>query len=237
MAVNNEIGVIQPLVEIGNLCAKYGVHFHCDAAQAYGKIPLDMQAMQIDTLSISGHKIYGPMGIGALFVRKKNPHIMLSPQIEGGSQERGLRAGTLPTPLIVGFGKAVDIMLEEGQQAEEKLSQLRSNFVTILQKSLTNLQINGDLTARIAGNIHITFLGVAPQALLAKIPHIAVSGGAACSSASAGGSHVLRALRVLNDDTALNAASLRFGFGRFSTRTEVCQAASDIVAAIQSLKD
>lgn len=232
MAVNNEIGVIQPLAEIGKLCRSKGVFFHTDAAQAVGKMPIDVEAMQIDLLSISGHKIYGPKGIGALFVRRK-PRVRLVPIINGGGQERGMRSGTLPTPLCVGLGEACRIArLEMGDEAK-RLQKLQDRFLAAINKELDEIYINGDITARIPGNLNISFAYVEGESLMMGIKNLSVSSGSACTSASLEPSYVLRALGV---EEELAHTSLRIGFGRFTTDAEVDQAIADITGAVKKLR-
>jgi cysteine desulfurase len=232
MAVNNEIGVIQPLAEIGKLCRSKGVFFHTDAAQAVGKMPIDVEAMQIDLLSISGHKIYGPKGIGALFVRRK-PRVRLVPIINGGGQERGMRSGTLPTPLCVGLGEACRIArLEMGDEAK-RLQKLQDRFLGAINKELDEIYINGDITSRIPGNLNISFAYVEGESLMMGIKNLSVSSGSACTSASLEPSYVLRALGV---EEELAHTSLRIGFGRFTTDAEVDQAIEDITGAVKKLR-
>jgi cysteine desulfurase len=232
MAVNNEIGVIQPLKEIGKICREKGAFFHTDAAQAFGKIPLDVNAMNIDLMSISGHKIYGPKGIGALFVRRK-PRIRLIALIHGGGQERGFRSGTLPTPLCVGLGEAAAIAKREMAQETERLTKLRDRFYDSIRKRLPEVYLNGDLDNRIPGNLNLSFAYVEGEGLMMGIKDLSVSSGSACTSASLEPSYVLRALGVTED---LAHTSLRIGFGRFTTEDEVDYAADRIVEAVQKLR-
>jgi cysteine desulfurase len=232
MAVNNEIGVIQPLAEIGHLCREHGVFFHTDAAQAVGKIPLDVAAMKIDLLSISGHKIYGPMGIGALYVGRR-PRVRLVPLISGGGQERGMRSGTLPTPLCVGLGEACRLAaLEMGAEAA-RLGELRSYLWQSLQQNLPDIYLNGDLTNRIPGNLNISFAYVEGESLLGGIKDIALSSGSACTSASLEPSYVLRALGV---EEELAHTSLRIGLGRFTTKAELDTAVGRITETVTRLR-
>jgi cysteine desulfurase len=231
MAVNNEIGVVQPLAEIGALCRARGVLFHTDAAQAVGKIPLDVASMHIDLLSISGHKLYGPKGIGALYVRRR-PRVRLIPLIDGGGQERGLRSGTLPTPLCVGLGCACRIAGAEMAAESERLMRLRDRLLAALLRSLPDAAINGDTRHRVPGNLNIRLPGVDSEALIAATPEIAVSTGSACTSASIEPSYVLRALGL---DDAAARASLRIGLGRFTTEAEIDVAVERIVAAVTTL--
>jgi cysteine desulfurase len=232
MAANNEIGVIQPLAEIGAICRRKGAFFHTDAAQAYGKIPLDVNAMKIDLMSISGHKIYGPKGIGALFVRRK-PRVRLQALIHGGGQERGMRSGTLPTPLCVGLGRAAEIARAEMGAEAERLRALRDRFYKRVKDRLPEVYLNGDIEQRLPGNLNLSFAYVEGEGLMMGIKDLSVSSGSACTSASLEPSYVLRALGV---EEELAHTSLRIGFGRFTTEAEVDYAADRIVAAVQKLR-
>ncbi len=232
MAVNNEIGVIQPLAEIGALCRARGAYFHTDAAQAVGKIPIDVEAMKIDLLSISGHKIYGPKGIGALYVRRK-PRVRLEALIHGGGQERGLRSGTLPTPLCVGLGEACRIARLEMAAEAERLTELRDRFYRAITAQLPEVYLNGDLARRIPGNLNLSFAHVEGEGLMMGIKELSVSSGSACTSASLEPSYVLRALGV---EEELAHTSLRIGFGRFTSEADVDFAVEHIVAAVRRLR-
>lgn len=233
MAANNEIGVLQPLAEIGARCRERGVLFHTDAAQALGKVPLDVEAMPIDLLSMTAHKLYGPKGIGALYVRRRNPRVNLAPQLHGGGQERGLRSGTLYPPQIVGFGKAVELALAEMESEGKRLAELRSR----LHQSLTPLSgvhLNGHPDQRLPNNLNLSFEGVDGQALLLGLRSVvAVSSGSACSSTSTAPSHVLKALG-LSDELAY--ASLRFGLGRFTTAEDIDRAAEVTQATVEAMR-
>lgn len=233
MGVNNEIGVIQPLAEIGRLCRAKGAFFHTDCAQAYGKVPLDVEAMNIDLMSISGHKIYGPKGIGALYVRRK-PRVRLQALIHGGGQERGMRSGTLPTPLCVGLGEAAAICKREMASEAVKLGKLRDRFLDRVRARLPEVFLNGDETQRIPGNLNLSFAYVEGEGLMMGIKDLSVSSGSACTSASLEPSYVLRALGV---EEELAHTSLRIGFGRFTTEAEVDYAADRIIAAVQKLRE
>lgn len=233
MAVNNEIGVIQPLAEIGKICRDHGLFFHTDAAQAVGKIPIDVEAMNIDLLSISGHKLYGPKGIGALYVRRK-PRVRISPIINGGGQERGMRSGTLPTPLCVGLGEACAIAKKEMAQESERLMQLRQRFYDKIMSQLTDVYLNGDWVHRIPGNLNLSFAYVEGEGLMMAIKDLAVSSGSACTSESLEPSYVLRALGV---EEELAHTSLRIGMGRFSTQNDVDQAVEKITSAVLKLRE
>ncbi|MEH2436819.1 MAG: IscS subfamily cysteine desulfurase [Nostoc sp.] len=233
MAANNEIGVLQPLAEIGEMCHEQNIIFHTDAAQAIGKIPLDVQAMKIDLMSLTAHKVYGPKGIGALYVRRRNPRVQLAPQQHGGGHERGMRSGTLYTPQIVGFGKAVEIALAEQATENQRLTQLRQSLWSQLSQ-LEGIHVNGHPQQRLAGNLNISVEGVDGAALLLGLqPVMAISSGSACSSASTVPSHVLTAL---GNSQQLAYASVRFGIGRFNTQEEIDIVAKHAIATIQSLR-
>jgi cysteine desulfurase len=233
MAVNNEIGVIQPLAEIGKICREKKAFFHTDAAQAVGKIPLDVEAMNIDLMSISGHKIYGPKGIGALYVRRK-PRVRLVPLIVGGGQERGFRSGTLPTPLCVGLGEAAEIAMNEMEGEAKRLAKLQARMLKGLQDRLPEIFVNGDLEHRIPGNLNISFAYVEGESLMMGIKNLAVSSGSACTSASLEPSYVLRALGV---EEELAHTSLRIGLGRFTTEHEVDTAVDELVRHVKKLRE
>ncbi|VXD24334.1 cysteine desulfurase (tRNA sulfurtransferase), PLP-dependent [Planktothrix serta PCC 8927] len=233
MAANNEIGVLQPLAEIGELCHQHSILFHTDAAQAIGKIPLDVQQMNIDLMSLTAHKIYGPKGIGALYVRRRHPRVKLAAQLHGGGHERGMRSGTLPTPQIVGFAKAIELSLSQMLTETQRLIQLRE---TLWQKlsTLEGIYLNGHPQQRLAGNLNISIEGVDGQALLLGLqPIMAVSSGSACTSTKIEPSHVLKALGHPDN---LAYASIRFGLGRFTTEAEIKQVADHTVNTIQSLR-
>jgi cysteine desulfurase len=232
MAVNNEIGVIQPLAEIGKICREKKAFFHTDAAQAAGKIALDVEAMNIDLMSISGHKIYGPKGIGALYVRRK-PRVRLVPLIVGGGQERGFRSGTLPTPLCVGLGEAAEIAMKEMDAESKRLAKLQARMLKGLNAKLTDIHVNGDLEHRIPGNLNIGFAYVEGESLMMGIKGLSVSSGSACTSASLEPSYVLRALGVEED---MAHTSLRIGLGRFTTEHEVDTAVDELVHHVNKLR-
>ena len=233
MGVNNEIGVIQPMKEIGEICKKHGVFFHTDAAQCYGKIPIDVDEMNISLLSISGHKIYGPMGVGALYVRRR-PRVRIIPAINGGGQERGMRSGTLPTPLIAGLGKAAELSHAEMHKEKERLLELSNTFFSMIKEKTPDVIVNGDPEKRWPGNLNISFPYVEGESIIMAIKQLAVSSGSACTSASLEPSYVLRALGVSED---LAHSSIRFGFGRFTTKEEVIFAANLINSKIEKLRD
>ncbi len=233
MAANNEIGVLQPLAKIGEMCKENSIIFHTDAAQAIGKIPLDVQEMNIDLMSLTAHKIYGPKGIGAIYVRRRQPRVKLAPQIHGGGHERGMRSGTLCTPQIVGFGKAVAVALAEMESEAKKLTSLRQRLWEKLQ-ILENIFLNGHPTQRLPGNLNISVEGVDGQALLLGLQSVmAVSSGSACTSAKVAPSHVLQAL---GRSEKLAYASVRFGIGRFNTVEEIDIVAEQAIATIKSLR-
>ncbi|MBM3573346.1 MAG: IscS subfamily cysteine desulfurase, partial [Alphaproteobacteria bacterium] len=233
MAVNNEIGVIQPMAEIGAICRARGAFFHTDCAQAVGKIPLDVEAMKIDLMSISGHKIYGPKGIGALYVRRK-PRVRLQALIHGGGQERGMRSGTLATPLCVGLGEACAIAAREMGAEAERLRYLRERLYNGITAKLTHVYLNGDLDQRIPGNLNLSFSCVEGESLMMAIKNLCVSSGSACTSASLEPSYVLRALGV---EEELAHTSLRLGIGRFTTEQDIDYAVEEIAAHVQKLRD
>ena len=233
MAANNEIGVLQPLTEIGALCRKKEVLFHTDAAQAIGKIPLDVEAMNIDLMSLTAHKLYGPKGIGALYVRRRNPKVRIKSQLQGGGQEKELRSGTLYPPQIVGFGKAVELGLAEMETEGERLEKLRDRAWEQLSQ-LEGVYLNGHPTERLAGNLNISVADVDGTALILGLqPVIAVSSGSACSSQSTAPSHVITAL---GRSKTLANASIRFGMGRFTTAEEIDRAVDHTITTIRSLR-
>lgn len=234
MAANNEVGVIQPLAEIGALCREKGALFFTDAAQAVGKIPLDVEAMNIDVLAVSGHKIYGPKGIGALYVRRRNPRVRLAPVIHGGGHERGMRSGTLPTPLIVGLGTACELARQEMAAEDARVRALRDRLWRGLQEQLDYIYLNGSLEQRLAGNLNVSFAYVEGESLMMGMKDCAVSSGSACTSASLEPSYVLRALGVGEE---LAHTSLRFGLGRFTSEEEVDFALDATVKAVKRLRE
>jgi cysteine desulfurase len=227
MAVNNEIGVVQDLATLAALSRQAGALFHTDAAQALGKIPLDVGRLGIDLMSISGHKLYGPKGVGALYVRRR-PRVRLAPLFSGGGQERGLRAGTLPAPLIVGLGAAVRLCQAEQAAEGERLLGLRDRLLYRLQRTLPGVVVNGSLAARIPGNLNLTFPAASAAALMAAVPDLCVSTGSACSSAAIEPSYVLRAIG-LSDAAA--ARTLRIGIGRFTSAADIDFAADALADA------
>jgi cysteine desulfurase len=230
MAANNEIGVVQPLAEIGAIAREAGALFHVDAAQAVGKIPIDVGAMQIDLLALTGHKMYGPKGCGAIYVRRQT---RLDPLIVGGGQERGMRSGTLNVPGIVGLGAACAICRAEMAEEGARLQRMRDRLLAGLTAELDGVIVNGSMTARLPNNLHVSFSGVDGDSLLIGIGDIAVSSGSACNSASGTGSHVLRALAG-NDGVA--SASIRFGLGRQTTDDEIEYAIGKFVSVVRHLR-
>jgi cysteine desulfurase len=232
MAAHNEIGVIQPLAEIGALCRSKSVLFHSDAAQAFGKIALDVDAMQIDLLSISGHKVYGPKGVGVLYVRRR-PRARLLPLIDGGGQERGLRSGTLPTPLCVGIGRAAAIAAAEMTNEAARLRGLRDSLRTGLARRVPAVRVNGDTERRLPGNLNFCFPGIPAIKLIEACPGIAISTGSACTSASVEPSYVLRALGLSEADAN---SGIRVGLGRFTISAEIDFAVDALAAAATRLR-
>ena len=232
MAANNEIGVVQPLAEIGRICRERQVFFHTDAAQAAGKAPLDVVAMGVDLMSLSSHKMYGPMGIGALYVRRR-PRVRLAPQMSGGGQERGMRSGTLPAPLCVGFGAACSLAAA-GMEAEgRRLGLLRDRFLDRLRARLEGVSVNGSLTARLPGNLNLGFVGIGGENPIGRLPDLALSTGSACTSASLEPSHVLTAIGV---EEPLIRTAIRFSFGRTTTEEEVDYAAGRVAEEVEALR-
>jgi cysteine desulfurase len=234
MAANNEIGVVQPLAEIGKLCKERGVIFHTDSTQAVGKIPMDVNKMGIDLASISAHKMYGPKGVGALYVRRKNPRVQLVAQMDGGGHERGMRSGTLNVTGIVGLGKACEIAMNEMPQESCRLAGLRNRLRDKIMGSLDEVYINGNMEHRLPNNINISFAYVEGESLLMGINDIAVSSGSACTSATLEPSYVLKALGTGDE---LAHSSIRFGLGRFNTEAEVDYVADKVIDTVKRLRE
>lgn len=233
MAANNEIGVLQPLAEIGAVCRVHQVLFHTDAAQALAKIPLDVEAMSIDLMSLTAHKVYGPKGIGALYVRRRHPRVQLAAQIHGGGQEQGWRSGTLATPQIVGFAKAVELELAAQPAEGQRLLRLRERLWQQLSR-LEGIHRNGDLTHSLPGCLNVSIEGIdGAQLLLELQPYVALSSGAACATQKPTPSHVLTAL---GHEPHLARASLRFGIGRFNTQADIDQVAHRVMTTVQALR-
>lgn len=241
MLANNEIGTIQPIAEIAAICRESQVLLHCDATQAIGRIPVDLHALDADLVSFTAHKLYGPKGIGALFVRRRSPQVRLVPQIDGGGQERGLRSGTLNVPGIVGFGAAVELAVEQLATDSARCYELRRRLFDELQTHLPEIRLNGPSLSRgnhpnplrLAGNLNLQFPGLDGEALMMSMGQLAVSSGSACTSASPEPSHVLRAIGLTDDQVR---CSLRFGLGRFNTEDDVQVAVAAILDAVTRLR-
>ncbi len=234
MYANNEIGVIQPVAEIGKLCHEKGVIFHTDGVQAVGKIPVNVQTDNIDVLSLTAHKIYGPKGVGALYVRRRNPRVQISEQINGGGHERGMRSGTLNVPGIVGLGAACEIAGAEMAVESARLGDLRDYLKAKFEKALDYVHVNGDMQHHLPGNLNVSFVYVEGESLLMGINDIAVSSGSACTSATLEPSYVLKALG-LGDDVA--HSSIRFGLGRFNTKAEVDYVSDKLIDVVSKLRE
>ncbi|MBS1825836.1 MAG: IscS subfamily cysteine desulfurase [Acidobacteria bacterium] len=234
MYANNEIGVIQPVREIGKLAKEKGVLFHTDAVQAVGKVPVNVLEDNIDLLSISGHKLYGPKGVGALYVRRKSPRVQLTAQIDGGGHERGMRSGTLNVPGIVGLGEACELCRKEMATESVRLRTLRDKLRAKLETALDEVYINGTMESRLPHNLNISFAFVEGESLLMGINDVAVSSGSACTSATLEPSYVLKALGA-GDDIA--HSSIRFGLGRFTTEEEVDYVAQKVISVVQHLRE
>ena len=234
MAANNEIGVLQPIREIGALCHERGVIFHSDAVQAIGKVTFNVISDNVDIASISAHKFYGPKGVGALYVRRKNPRVQLAAQIDGGGHERGMRSGTLNVPGIVGLGKACEIASAEMADEAVKLAALRERLKTAIMSQLDEVYINGSMEQRLPGNLNLSFAYVEGESLLMGINDVAVSSGSACTSATLEPSYVLKALGAGDD---LAHSSIRFGIGRFNTEAEVDYVAKRVVETVKRLRE
>src|SRR5262249_6562490 len=233
MAANNEIGTLQPIEQIGQVCKERQVLFHTDASQAAGKMPLDVEALHVDLLSLSAHKMYGPKGVGALYVRRRNPHVRLEPLFDGGGHERGMRSGTLPVPLIVGFGVACRLAAEEMAGESKRLLALRERLRAGLVEAVEECTLNGHPEERLPGNLNMSFAHVRGEALLMALKDVAVSSGSACTSASVEPSYVLRALGVPDE---LAHASIRFGIGRFNTQEEVDFTIKEVTEQVHRLR-
>lgn len=231
MMVNNEIGVIQPIAEIGELCRERGIVFHCDAVQAAGKIPIDLQSLKVDLMTVTAHKVYGPKGIGALYVRRK-PRIRIEAQIHGGGHERGMRSGTLPTHQIVGMGEAFRLARLELASEAARVGALRDRLLAGL-KAMDEVYVNGDLTHRVPHNLNVSFNFVEGESLIMGIKGVAVSSGSACTSASLEPSFVLRALGRSDE---LAHSSIRFTLGRFSTEAEVDSVIEQVRGTVGKLR-
>ncbi len=233
MLANNEIGTIQPVAEIGSLCRARGILFHTDATQGIGKIPVDVNEMNIDLLSMSGHKIYGPKGIGALFVRNKNPRVAIAAQTDGGGHERGIRSGTLNVPGIVGLGKALELAVASMGEESARTRQFRDRMIGTFTRELGDAVLNGHPTLRLPNNLNMSFLRVDENALMMSMKDIALSTGSACSSAAPEPSHVLRALRL---PAARLSSAIRFGLGRLTTEEEVEFVIARVISEVRKLR-
>lgn len=234
MLANNEIGTINPIKEIGKIAKEKGVLFHCDATQGVGKIPVNVQELGVDLMSFSAHKIYGPKGIGALYVRRRAPRVRLAPMLDGGGHERGMRSGTLPVPLIVGFGKAAELSEQEMATESVRMMALRDRLKAGIMGAMEEVYLNGHPTERLPGNLNISFAYVEGEALLMGVKEIALSSGSACTSATLEPSYVLRALGVGSD---LAHSSIRFGIGRFTTEEEVDYTIDRMLKAVNHLRE
>jgi cysteine desulfurase len=233
MAANSEIGVLQPLEAIGRICGARGVTLHSDAAQAVGKLPLDVRALGVDLLSFCAHKLYGPKGVGALYVRRGSPRVPLEPLLHGGGQELGRRPGTLPVPLIVGFAKALELCLAELPAEAQRIAGLRDELWSRLERDLPEIRRNGHALHRLPGNLNVCFAGVEADALLVALREVALSTGSACASGSGETSHVLRALGLPD---ALARCAVRFGIGRRNTAEELAWVADRLVVLVRDLR-
>jgi cysteine desulfurase len=234
MHANNEIGTIQPMHEIGKIAKEKGILFHSDATQGAGKLPTDVEAMGVDLLSLSAHKLYGPKGVGALYVRARNPRVRLSPQLDGGGQERGMRSGTLNVPGIVGLGRAMELCGELMDSENERLLRLRERLRNGIMSKLDDVFLNGHPIQRLPGNLNLSFAFVEGESLLMGLKDIAVSSGSACTSATLEPSYVLKALGVGDE---LAHTSIRFGLGRFNTEDEVDYVAERVVSEVNRLRE
>src|SRR6202011_3348114 len=234
MYANNEIGVINPIAEIGKIAKEHGIFFAVDGVQAVGKVPVDVQKDNIDLLAITGHKIYGPKGVGALYVRRRNPRVQLSAIADGGGHERGMRSGTLNVPGIVGLGKACEICQQEMAQESARISGLRDRLKAGLEAKLDEVFVNGSMEHRLPNNLNMSFAYVEGESLLMGINDIAVSSGSACTSATLEPSYVLKALGTGDD---LAHSSIRFGLGRFNTEAEVDYVADRVIETVERLRE
>lgn len=233
MAANNEVGTLNAVGEVGELCRQRGVLLHCDATQALGKVPFNLGTLPIDLASFSAHKLYGPKGVGALYVRRGSPRIVIEPQLDGGGHERHLRSGTLPVPLIVGFGACCHLALRSMHDESQRIAELRNNLADELTRLVEGLEINGHPTQRLPGNLNVSIPDVDGDALMTAITKIAVSSGSACTSADPQPSHVLKAM---GKSDALTRASLRFGIGRFNTHEEIALAVEHVSEVVAKLR-
>jgi cysteine desulfurase len=234
MLANNEVGTVNPIGEIGKITRERGVIFHCDAVQGIGKVPFDVQKMNVDLASITAHKMYGPKGVGGLYIRRSKPRVRLVAQMDGGGHERGMRSGTLNVPGIVGFGKAADIMIKDGPAENARILGQREHLRKRLTSALEETQLNGSLEHRLPGNLNVSFAFVEGEAMMMAIKDVAVSSGSACTSASLEPSYVLRAMGVGEE---LAHSSIRFGIGRFNTDEEIDYVADLVISSVRKLRD
>jgi cysteine desulfurase len=234
MTANNEVGTLQPIAEIGRITRERNVYLHTDAAQALGRVAIDVDRMGIDLLSLSAHKIYGPKGVGALYVRSRGPRVRMVAQMDGGGHERGLRSGTLNVPGIVGLAKACELLSTESRGETERIRALRDRLFAALREKIEGLELNGDPEKRLAGNLNVSISGIPSDLLIGALPDVAISSGSACTSASLEPSYVLRAMGATDDRAR---SSLRFGVGRFTTEGQVDRAAELIAAKVHELRD
>ena len=234
MLANNEVGSVNPIGEIGKITRERGVIFHCDAVQGIGKVPFDVQKMNVDLASITAHKMYGPKGVGGLYIRRSKPRVRLVAQMDGGGHERGMRSGTLNVPGIVGFGKAADIMIKDGPAENARILGQREHLRKRLTSALEETQLNGSLEHRLPGNLNISFAFVEGEAMMMAIKDVAVSSGSACTSASLEPSYVLRAMGVGEE---LAHSSIRFGIGRFNTDEEIEYVADLVISSVRKLRE
>jgi cysteine desulfurase len=234
MLANNEVGSVNPIAEIGKITRERGVLFHSDAVQGIGKVPFDVQKMNVDLASITAHKMYGPKGVGALYIRRSRPRVRLVAQIDGGGHERGMRSGTLNVPGIVGFGKAADIMIKDGPAENARILGQRETLRKKLTSALEEVQLNGSLEHRLPGNLNVSFAFVEGEAMMMAIKDVAVSSGSACTSASLEPSYVLRAMGVGEE---LAHSSIRFGIGRFNTDEEIDYVANLVINSVRKLRE
>jgi cysteine desulfurase len=233
MHANNEVGTVQPIAAIGRLTRELGIFFHVDAAQTAGKLPINVERDGIDLLSFSAHKTYGPKGIGALYVRRRKPRVRIAPLIDGGGHEQGLRSGTLPVPLIVGFARALEIAAEKTVEENARVAALRDRLLHGIMERLDGVTVNGSMTYRLPGNLNLSFAGVEGEGVLMGVKDVALSSGSACTSAQVEPSYVLRAMGV---DGQAAQSSIRFGLGRYNTADEVDTVIDRIVETVTRLR-
>ena len=233
MLANNEVGTVQPIAELGRIARERGALFHVDAVQGLGKVNFDVERMQVNLASLSAHKVYGPKGCGALYVRQKRPRVSISPQMDGGGHEHGMRSGTLNVPAIVGFGRACELLLEEGPDERIRIAKLRDSLQTRLLLALPRVSVNGDPIERLPGSLNMSFHHVESEALMRAVKEVALSSGSACSSASPEPSYVLAAMGL---DPAVARCSIRFGIGRFNTEEELDYVAERVIHEVQELR-